>query len=185
MPELATDTKAPAGLKKGRYRIWQDFELELIQDLILEPGVCYLLTGANGSGKSSFLKRCLLPGLKLGGYCYLYIGQQLDTQLYVCKADSAFSQSRINVKDGSSMVEYLFERLAEVLAQENPGICYIVLDEYYEYRQVLDYLEDLKISCCLIAVSHASFECSYPVKELSFVPQSLNLSLITNDESLF
>ena len=47
---------------------------------------CYYLRGGNGFGKTSFLEKIIIPALKTNNIDYLYIGQDIRTQLHTLRA---------------------------------------------------------------------------------------------------
>ena len=66
--------------------------LTLVQDLVIDERPNWLrLVGGNGVGKTSFLEKILIPELKSQKVPFLYLGQDLRTQLYTIKALLAVS----------------------------------------------------------------------------------------------
>jgi len=82
-------------LEADTLQIWPGFRLELPAPLEFQTGFRYHLRGLNGSGKSSFLSRVLLPRL-IGNVSYynLYFEQQMSLQLDAVRAYAALCKPR-------------------------------------------------------------------------------------------
>jgi hypothetical protein len=83
---------------KGVYPL-KDRRLRLVLPRDIEFGetpVWVRLVGDNGLGKSSFIEKVLIPGLKKQKVPFLYLGQDFRTQLYTLKAFLAvFHKTRV------------------------------------------------------------------------------------------
>ena len=75
-------------LKKGIYRLEErGLTFSLSDDLDFQSTEsCFYFRGGNGFGKTSFLEKIIIPGLRSDSVPYLYIGQDMRTQLYTLRA---------------------------------------------------------------------------------------------------
>jgi ABC-type ATPase involved in cell division len=82
-------------LESGTYPVWDDFSLELTSDLTFSSVALYYLHGANGSGKSSFIERLLIPSLRNQRDIFLlYFEQQMHFQIQAVKAYASIMPPR-------------------------------------------------------------------------------------------
>jgi hypothetical protein len=73
---------------KGKYRLAdRNLNFDIIADLNFDnSGSRFYFRGNNGFGKTSFLEKIIIPALKAENLSYLYIGQDIRTQLYTLRA---------------------------------------------------------------------------------------------------
>jgi ABC-type multidrug transport system ATPase subunit len=138
--------------KSGRHQVWSEFALNIRTPLRFEQGCRYHLHGDNGSGKSSFINRILLPLLKDSSCYILLFEQQLALQLHAIKAHAAIFNPKRSILNESDMIRYLYDDLAIAYLQ-HPKDTYIISDESH-YPELL-----LRCSThhCLIYTSHNVF----------------------------
>ncbi|MCB5270993.1 MAG: hypothetical protein LHW56_04025 [Candidatus Cloacimonetes bacterium] len=135
-------------LPAGKREIWPGFTLAIDKPLLFQPGASYYLKGANGSGKSSFIHRVLLP--ELNGRKDLYVlclQQQMHLQLYALKAQAAIFKPGFAIREEGDVWRYLWQDLAE---RQDELPVYVIADEAYN----LDIPQDLQRPLCLIYSSH-------------------------------
>ena len=135
-------------LPAGKREIWPGFTLDLSTALYFQPGASYYLKGANGSGKSSFIHRVLLP--ELSGRKDLYVlclQQQMHLQLYALRAQAAIFKPGFAIRQEADIWRYLWQDLAE---RQDMLPVYVIADEAYN----LDIPQDLQRPLCLIYSSH-------------------------------
>jgi hypothetical protein len=75
-------------IKKGTYRLEKrGLNFSLDDDLdFKDRNNCFYFRGGNGFGKTSFLEKIIIPALKTDNVQYIYIGQDIRTQLYTLRA---------------------------------------------------------------------------------------------------
>ena len=75
-------------IPKGQYRIDErNLNFDIIADLDFNnSGSRFYFRGDNGFGKTSFLEKIIIPALRSDNIPYLYIGQDIRTQLYTLRA---------------------------------------------------------------------------------------------------
>ncbi len=162
-------------LTKGDHQVWEGFNLSLETDLSFSPGIHYL-EGANGSGKSSFLSRLLLPRLlhDRAVYC-LYLEQQMHLQLTAVKAYASLIQLRRRIFGEAETVGYLLDDLLRVW-QIQPRPCYVLMDESHCAKEVRDFLSHKLPGSVLIYAAHTE---QFPADQtITFQPLSPTRSLV-------
>jgi ABC-type sugar transport system ATPase subunit len=136
--------------------VWSVFSIEVTKDISFECRRHYQLTGDNGSGKSSFLKRILIPQLLTNPsqQYVLYIEQQIQSQFDAVKAYAALQKPPVQISSFEEMVDFQLQTLSEQLkVQDRP--CFIILDECQFTQRIVQTLSRLKIKqYCLLYVSH-------------------------------
>jgi len=75
-------------IHRGKYRLEnRNLNFDIVDDLNFTGNRgCLYLRGGNGFGKTSFLEKIIIPALKTANLSYLYIGQDIRTQLYTLRA---------------------------------------------------------------------------------------------------
>jgi len=163
-------------IEASLHPIWKDFSLRIETCLEFSPGGTYHLNGANGSGKSSFITRLLLPRLLVLPDIYtLYFEQQMHYQIQTAKAYASLIKPHAEIKTERDTVDFLLNNLRMSVEAENRP-CFIVLDESSFQLQINDFLHKHIPSCCLIHASHAA-----PVpatQRICFEPVSPGLSKV-------
>ncbi|MGD8901569.1 MAG: hypothetical protein PVF39_15890, partial [Desulfobacterales bacterium] len=114
-------------IKRGTYRLEaRGLVFDLVDDLNLNNGPnCFYFRGGNGFGKTSFLEKIIIPALKTDTVQYVYIGQDIRTQLYTLKA--LLSVQGIKVS-GSDEVELL-----RLWINHSRSARVFILDEFDKY----------------------------------------------------
>ena len=140
-------------LERGLHLLWPGFAIELKEELTFHPGV-YHLSGENGSGKSSFYKRLLLPELQTESSCYIvYLEQMMKGQFYALKAHAALSDWQKGIHNHQDAVDYLLHDLGRTVAK-SPRSIFAMVDESSSLIEVWDRLKGLGQSFTLIYSSH-------------------------------
>ena len=88
-------------IKKGKYSLEErglNFYLSDDLDFKNKAG-CFYFRGGNGFGKTSFLEKIIIPGLKTDNVQYIYIGQDIRTQLYTLRALLSVQGFKVSVND--------------------------------------------------------------------------------------
>jgi zona occludens toxin (predicted ATPase) len=114
-------------IPKGKYRLDdRNLNFDIVADLNFDnSGGRFYFRGGNGFGKTSFLEKIIIPALKAGNIPYLYIGQDIRTQLYTLRA--LLSIRGVNVSDADE---------AEILRlwiHQGQSARVLILDEFDKY----------------------------------------------------
>jgi hypothetical protein len=114
-------------LKKGNYSIEKrDLNFNLCDDLDFKNSeCCFYFRGGNGFGKTSFLEKIIIPGLKTDNIPYIYIGQDIRTQLYTLRA--LLSVQGIKVSDNDEV------GLLRLWINNSRSAAVFILDEFDKY----------------------------------------------------
>jgi len=83
------------------------------------------IKGENGIGKTTFLEEIMLPHLKSQDIKYLYIGQDIRTQLYTLRSMLAVSGHRVG--------GYSEEKILKLWVRKNRHASVFILDEFDKY----------------------------------------------------
>jgi Cdc6-like AAA superfamily ATPase len=169
-------------LTKSVYPVWDSYSLSIVEDIILKTGESYRLIGNNGTGKSSFIKKILIPTLQSNteDQYIIYIEQQVQSQLNAIKSYSMFHNSASEINTVSEMILYYFNSLKQSIAQNDRPII-IILDECFEIELIESLLSEFnKHQYCLIYVSHSELDsvCGSECKEISFEQVNNQLSSV-------
>jgi len=113
---------------------------------------CYYLRGGNGFGKTSFIEKIVIPALKAANRQYLYIGQDIRTQLYTLRALLSMQGHKI-----SDTNEY---ELLKIWVRQGQTARTFILDEFDKYFPDYNFIFDWSRSFIqnYIIVTHQSFE---------------------------
>jgi ABC-type sugar transport system ATPase subunit len=158
--------KSCFSIAAGTYNLWPQFSLEIPKTIAINSRQCYRITGTNGSGKSSLLKKLLLPLLKKTDCYYLYLEQQMSAQLFAVKAHAALNNSLHLIEDESQVASYLLENLQSEL-QGRKRLCCFVLDETSQYSRVLDFIREHDVEYVCFIISHDEVAVDLPVSTLA------------------
>ncbi len=109
----------------------------------------YILFGANGSGKTSFLEKILIPALDSNGVDFLYIGQDIRNQLYTLRALLATM--------GLSVINADERELLRVWIANSPTARVLVMDEFDKFFSDVDFIfqwTNAVIQTCFVVTHH-------------------------------
>jgi ATPase subunit of ABC transporter with duplicated ATPase domains len=141
-------------IERQQAQLWAEFGVVIENDLCFEAGGRYQLCGNNGSGKSSFLRKLLLPALlKEAGNYVLYFEQQMNLQLFTIRAHAAMNPSNPLLATEFQAVEFLLDDLRRTLDRE-PRPHYLILDETHETGKIIDHVVRNLPDSCMIIASH-------------------------------
>ena len=75
-------------IHKGTYNLAKrNLSFDVVDDLdFTQKNSCFYFRGGNGFGKTSFLEKIIIPAFKADHIQYIYIGQDIRTQLYTLRA---------------------------------------------------------------------------------------------------
>ena len=112
---------------KNSYRLQdRNLNFEVADDFDFNnSSTCYYLRGGNGFGKTSFLEKIVIPALKVANRQYLYIGQDIRTQLYTLRALLSMQGHKISDTD-----EY---ELLKIWVHQGQTARTFILDEFDKY----------------------------------------------------
>ena len=118
-------------IKKGKYSLEErGLRFNLSDDFDFKNReCCFYFRGGNGFGKTSFLEKILIPGLKKDNIQYIYIGQDIRTQLYTLRA--LLAVQGIKVPDNDEV------ELLRLWINNSKSATVFILDEFDKY--FLDY----------------------------------------------
>jgi hypothetical protein len=114
-------------INKGTYHLEKrNLKFDLVDDLDFKNSAdCFYFRGDNGFGKTSFLEKIIIPALKAGDVRYLYIGQDIRTQLYTLRAMLSIQGYKVSDMDEVELLKQWIhhDRSASVF----------ILDEFDKY----------------------------------------------------
>ena len=165
------------------YEVWKNFNLEVKEEFALQTGGTYHLTGANGAGKTSFLKQILIPQLQSqpDQQYILYLEQQTQNQLDAVKAYSALQKTAVEINDFEQMLNYLLELYQNALTDAFRPLLIISDENPYSEKLAL-WMEKLnKGDYCLIYVSHGicAFDQSSNLRNISLILEKAGQANLT------
>lgn len=139
----------------GTHLIWPGFKLENSEAIELQLGSIYHLRGANGSGKSSFIKQLLLPTLlaKRQDHYIIYLEQQMHKQLYALKAGAALAAYPQQIECEADAVDYLLHDLGAALQLQSRSV-YAICDESPCLQHFITRLQQMNVPSCVLFSSH-------------------------------
>ena len=114
-------------IHKGKYRLEnRNLNFDIVDDLNFNTsGDCFYFRGGNGFGKTSFLENIIIPALKTDNLPYLYIGQDIRTQLYTLRA--LLSIRGFKVSDSDEV------ELLRLWIHHSQSARVLILDEFDKY----------------------------------------------------
>ena len=72
---------------KGKYSLEsRNLNFDVVDDLNFNNRNCFFFRGGNGFGKTSFVEKIIIPALRANKLPYLYVGQDIRTQIYTLRA---------------------------------------------------------------------------------------------------
>ncbi len=139
----------------GRRCLYKDFELDIPEALHLVTAQRYLILGANGSGKTSFIRHILIPALweDPERQYILYVEQQMRGQLLALKAHAVYDDYQDQVNDEAGAVDYLLFDLRRCLQRQRRPVM-LIIDESAAAQPLRDHWAANADSSCLLEVSH-------------------------------
>lgn len=114
-------------IHKGKYRLEnRNLNFEIVDDLNFNnSGGCFYFRGGNGFGKTSFLEKIIIPALKADNLPYLYIGQDIRTQLYTLRALLSIQGFKVSDTDEVELLRLWINR--------GQSASVLILDEFDKY----------------------------------------------------
>jgi hypothetical protein len=141
-------------IHKGKYRL-EDRSLyfDVIDDLDFKNnGNCFYFRGDNGFGKTSFLEKLIIPALGIENVQYLYIGQDIRTQLYTLRALLSVQGYKVSGKDEIELLK--------LWVRHDQSARVFILDEFDKYFPDYRFIFDWSRSFIrtYIIVTHRSYQ---------------------------
>jgi hypothetical protein len=140
-------------IKKDTYRLEErGLNFNLSDDLDLKNReCCFYFRGGNGFGKTSFLEKIIIPALKTDKVQYVYIGQDIRTQLYTLRA--LLSIQGIKVADNDEV------ELLRLWINNSKSATVFILDEFDKYFPDYGFIFDWSATFIrtYIIVTHLSY----------------------------
>jgi len=114
-------------IPKGKYRLEKrDLNFDIVDDLNFNnSGSCFYLRGGNGFGKTSFLEEIIIPALKTDNLSFLYIGQDIRTQLYTLRALLSIQGYKVSNADEVELLR--------LWIHHSQSASVLILDEFDKY----------------------------------------------------
>jgi hypothetical protein len=146
-------------IRKGKYRLdGRNLHFDMVADLNFNnSGGCFYFRGGNGFGKTSFLEKVIIPALKADNLPYLYIGQDIRTQLYTLRALLSIQGFKVSDTDEVELLRLWINqgRSASVLMLDE-------FDKYFpDYGFIFDWSADFIRT--YIIVTHLAVNSREPV----------------------
>ena len=114
-------------IRKGKYRLEdRNLHFDLMDDLdFTNSGNCLYFRGENGFGKTSFLEKIIIPALGVENVHYLYIGQDIRTQLYTLRALLSIQGHKVSDADEIGLLK--------LWINHGRSARFFILDEFDKY----------------------------------------------------
>lgn len=114
-------------IHKGKYRLDnRNLNFDIVDDLNFNnSGSCLYFRGGNGFGKTSFLEKIIIPALKADNLPYLYIGQDIRTQLYTLRAFLSIQGVKVSATDEVELLR--------LWVNQGKSASVLILDEFDKY----------------------------------------------------
>jgi len=142
-------------IKKGIYQIWDNFSIELLTDITFQVNHSYYLKGDNGSGKTSFIRKLLIPNLQIEPeqQHILYCEQQIQSIYDVVNAYVFFQKQNYFINNEKDLAIYQSSLALEANdLEKRPLMC--ILDESKELPEYHKQLISDGKDCCLVFTTH-------------------------------
>ena len=141
-------------IPRKKYRLPdRNLNFDVVDDFdFSENNTCTYFRGGNGFGKTSFLEKVIIPALADANRQYLYIGQDIRTQLYTLKALLSIQGHKISETD-----EYEILRL---WVHQGQSAQFFILDEFDKYFPDYSFIFDWSRSFIhsYIIVTHQPYQ---------------------------
>jgi len=131
----------------------------------------YIFEGNNGSGKTTFVEKVLIPLLIKNNIPYSYLGQDVNFQKNTIKSSLAILNFRLKKQETIPMYKEWFEKMSTNKV--------LIVDEFDKHYSLSDFKQDLKYMAYFI-ITHAYNKTNiinkngYAIKKLIFKEESLN-----------
>jgi hypothetical protein len=114
-------------IPKGKYRLDdRNLNFDIVADLNFnKSGSRFYFRGDNGFGKTSFLEKIIIPALKADNLPYLYIGQDIRTQLYTLRALLSIQGHKVSDTDEVELLR--------LWINQGQSASVLILDEFDKY----------------------------------------------------
>ncbi len=136
--------------KRSFYEI---LNLNIVQDLVFEEGGVYRLEGLNGSGKSTFVSKILIPEIKQNNkFLLFYLSQDFHLQFYSIQAYAAYKEEKNPINSYEDAVFYFLEQFLREDELENRTI-FFILDEieiFSDFKKIINKIQGLKKIICFV-----------------------------------
>jgi len=111
---------------RGKYQLGgRNLNFDVVDALEFNSSSCFYFRGDNGYGKTSFLEKIVIPAFEANDLPYLYIGQDIRTQLYTLRA--LLSVQGFKVSDTDEL------ELLRLWIDQNQSAGVLMLDEFDKY----------------------------------------------------
>ena len=157
-------------IPKGKYRIDErNLNFDIIADLDFNnSGSRFYFRGGNGFGKTSFLEKIIIPALRSDNIPYLYIGQDIRTQLYTLRA--LLSIQGVKISDADEV------EILRLWINQGQSARVFILDEFDKYFPDYGFIYDWSaafIRTYIIVTHRALNRCqgdadNYPICKVRF-----------------
>jgi len=148
-------------IKIGKYSLEErGLNFHLCDDLDFKNSACcFYFRGGNGFGKTSFLEKIIIPGLKNDNVQYIYIGQDIRTQLYTLRALLAVQGIKVSDNDEVGLLRQWIN--------SSRSATVFILDEFDKYFPDYGFIFDWSDSFIrtYIIVTHLGYSRSDAVAE--------------------
>jgi hypothetical protein len=148
-------------IKRGTYRLEKrGLNFSLNDDLDFKNrNNCVYFRGGNGFGKTSFLEKIIIPALNTDKVQYIYIGQDIRTQLYTLRA--LLAVQGIKVSDNDEV------ELLRLWINQSRSATVFILDEFDKYFPDYGFIFDWSDAFIrtYIMVTHLGYRRSDAVSE--------------------
>ena len=114
-------------IRKGKYRLDdRNLNFDIVADLNFNAsGSRFYFRGGNGFGNTSILEKIIIPALKADNLPYLYIGQDIRTQLYTLRALLSIQGYKVSDTDEVELLRLWID--------QGQSASVLILDEFDKY----------------------------------------------------
>jgi hypothetical protein len=142
-------------IHKGKYRLAnRNLNFDIVDGLNFNNSDdCFYLRGGNGFGKTSFLEKIIIPALKTDNLSYIYIGQDIRTQLYTLRAFLSIQGFKVSDIDEVELLR--------LWIHHSQSASVLILDEFDKYFPDYGFIFDWSDAFIrtYIIVTHLGMNC--------------------------
>ena len=171
-------------INSGNYKIWDFLDLYLPEKIEFQKDNNYFITGDNGLGKSSFIKKVLIPEIlseNNKNILLFYIAQDFNLQFYAIKAYSASRKGeKKKVNTFEDALNYMLDNFLSSIKRETDSIFFIFdeIEVYSKLAGVMKKINNLNKISVTVTHNNDNLENISTEKQINFSKISKNSTKI-------